>query len=1411
MATFDKRSGPVSAPAPGSAPAARNQVRAPQAPSLQVVLSGGTQAQEARTPDALELEGLPPAPALRFDFSRLPIEPPSMPSDAYYPMGARLQRTFGPVAAHIPIHPGSALTAGARGLTVNGEVHLAPGFSDVRGEEGRGRVGHEVAHALQQRAGAGGGLTEERRAELEEEAGQAARSFVEGRPFSVRGRAPAGLALYDEPPPSGLPPPRTVQWGGDSFTITFERSQVSGRDRLVVSVEYTGPFPVDGPGLDGRRARLSVGVGPAPLRAVLLPPSEFGPDELSLALDLYGNGSHVVKLLDQVRVEASAGRGRGHALSLKVMGGGGGSFQSFWVKDPSARAAPASPATQGDVPGEKPQSRFDLRTLDTELRIDGDGDQSKELLLNVVPKDYWPHPTHKDVPRNLQLRVMQLSSRQERAYLFQLPAPGPTSRGSFFPLFRETTDGLAPTRISLVLPTDSQLLLVYPPTRDTKGVSYRITVAGQELTATFPPEKVVHRIASADATRTSGGVSSVDLTLGAYRDRFRVTVQRNGGSALLGISALQSQGATGSMGVPLQFTGVPSLAVLDSDGLSVALDLDQDQKVDLRINDRLDSPDEADGVGDPEQARNHQLRVTGAAVGGEKLFAFTVRRGVIRGGRATPSREDQLAASGAQAITGLSEQAALGPLRDELNAYEGAMRAERHKAASSGFLGKGTYASWLALSADMIRLEPQANANTVQPALKEQASVHAAAFYKALADETRGAVELRAAHGWWSSTNKYTDARLDPTGEKGAGPELEKSLRSGSWQAALTHYRRLVQGMDQWILDSLRKGGRSQEAQRVEYLGAMREQLDALTGKPGVRRVQAVFHPDEQYRATARIHEVPLSLLLWSEQGKWHLKDITNPKNTFEDTEAVAAGQSEPSRALFEKLDYKVHFPKGIIHYQVPGGTGGRIETTERRSWHEYVSYIGLGVAAVGFSLATFGTGTVAVAGAWVLAGSGVIGAVAAAGDIQERLSHGNRDWSAITLDVAAVVAGLAGASALAAGRITLGATAAAKQGQAWSGLAARLAVYSERLYIPLNLGKGAADVVTLAVLTDQIATQLDQIEQAAGNRGDKDAAKALVLAQFMATGGIIALGIKGSLPKPRQGQRLYLHFPAEGPPVATLLQHLDETTTGLRGVRPHLTDTDFTARAARGNNQQVSLTNSKKVPATQVVFLEPMPGSSAVQLVEVLDDTGAVLGKLKPTVDGFQIPLQPTARVRVTLASGTQFEWTGAQAPPTGYRLSIKPSKPFQEAGFAGGHTRDAWDETLRTYGDKIQVTNQQKLGFRLPGDTVDTELRVIRYTYDSKAVNVPKTLFEGRGTGSLSNFEKHLYAHASYALESAAPTDRLVAVKVPVVDGAGKPAVVKVIVARDSPAAGERIGTIRSWWISEENLTNAQLVRPP
>jgi hypothetical protein len=313
---------------------------------------------------------------------------------------------------------------------------------------------------------------------------------------------------------------------------------------------------------------------------------------------------------------------------------------------------------------------------------------------------------------------------------------------------------------------------------------------------------------------------------------------------------------------------------------------------------------------------------------------------------------------------------------------------------------------------------------------------------------------------------------------------------------------------------------------------------------------------------------VPLSLYYWREGDTWHLKDLTNPANPFEDTLAVGKpDETEPSDALFVKLDAKIHFPKGIIHFQVPRGRGGQVKTTAPTSWHEYLAYIGMGVALVGTTLVTFGTGTVVVAGTWILAGSGVIGAVAAGGDLAEHLEHGNLDATTAVIDIAQIVAGLAGAAALAQGAIALD---AANAGTPWAGKWAQLAVFGEKTrYIPLGT-KVAADVVTVVAMAGKTAEQLDQIESSGGSRADRDRAKAQLLAQFALSGGLVALSIKGDLGTLGKGRTLRLYMPKEGPPVA-LLSGM-EAPTGLK-----FSQKDVGARTGDGELTIEELTENMK------------------------------------------------------------------------------------------------------------------------------------------------------------------------------------------------------------------------------------------
>ena len=310
----------------------------------------------------------------------------------------------------------------------------------------------------------------------------------------------------------------------------------------------------------------------------------------------------------------------------------------------------------------------------------------------------------------------------------------------------------------------------------------------------------------------------------------------------------------------------------------------------------------------------------------------------------------------------------------------------------------------------------------------------------------------------------------------------------------------------------------------------MQKSMAEIKDKPGIQRVFAAFQPDESYNSnTRKWGMIPLMLYTWKEDGKWWLKDITNPAGKqFLDRIDANDDDKHPPHAIFKELDYARHFPKGIIHYQLPDGPGGRIVTTERKEWYEFLQWVGLGLAVIGFSLATFGTGTVAATAAAVaFAASGVAGAVYAGGDLYTRAQHGDLEPAAVVMDIAQIVAGVFMAGAAISGRIVaaaaqadMAASAGVEGAAAWSGAAARIASVAQKAYIPCVATATGADAVNLLALTAEIVGQIQKIKDGPGSDSDKSAAIASLISQGLIMGGITILSIKGSMPEIMGGGR---------------------------------------------------------------------------------------------------------------------------------------------------------------------------------------------------------------------------------------------------------------------------------------------------
>jgi hypothetical protein len=78
-------------------------------------------------------------------------------------------------------------------------------------------------------------------------------------------------------------------------------------------------------------------------------------------------------------------------------------------------------------------------------------------------------------------------------------------------------------------------------------------------------------------------------------------------------------------------------------------------------------------------------------------------------------------------------------------------------------------------------------------------------------------------------------------------------------------------------------------------------------------------------------------------------------------------------------------------------------------------------------------------------------------------------------------------------------------------------------------------------------------------------------------------------------------------------------------------------------------------------------------------------------------------------IGAGQTVRWTPGKVLPAGFRLQLL-ERSVKDAGLAGGHTRDAWDESLATYGDKLKVVQTDQIVLRFPGNAEAVTMSRIR-----------------------------------------------------------------------------------------------------
>gem|GEM_PF-4950888 len=657
-----------------------------------------------------------------------------------------------------------------------------------------------------------------------------------------------------------------------------------------------------------------------------------------------------------------------------------------------------------------------------------------------------------------------------------------------------------------------------------------------------------------DNPRQVGPIHTIDMSIGAYRDRFRLTFtkERPGNDrVILGLSPLGPGGPLSGSTIDLSVSGDLSVHVLRAGAANLSVDLNGDRQSDLEVWDHLRAQPDYSAYSQhlqPARFRNHQISFSGSATGGRRrMLRYEVRDGVLRSGGANTAR-DFPAASQAQAVESLAEAVRSGGFYDQVSAIESRRMAIRQEAATEGIIGNETFGTWRSLSEAVANLQLEQGRGEVSRERRSSVESRARAFYTAFAAETQGQREtIDYGQGYSEEVNPYTGADYQLTYDQGAVQvqgegvptrlnSMLRSLEQHNYRGVVSSYSQFANGLDRWIIHQLRQrqGRSSQDAKIMEALMAQSRAMDRIE-RHNPTRVWAVLHPRGPFAQSGRATGVPLYLYYWKADDEWHLADLTKPSEPFEPTVPATADQTEPPRSMFQRLNDEDHLPENsIIYYQLPSGTNGRIVVNEGLTWEEFFTWLGVGLAAIGITLAAVGTagGAVAVAGGYFLAGSGVAGGIAAGIDLYHHSQQGSLTAGRITLDLAQIVGGFAGAASIVSGRVVTTARLAQAESAPLRGWRARVAAMADPVVIPASVVAGGADVVNFAVVAGNTLTQLQAVHSGPGSASDKARAWLILLSNLAVSGGMVALSVKGTVEGFTPGRSIHLDY-VHGVPVA--------------------------------------------------------------------------------------------------------------------------------------------------------------------------------------------------------------------------------------------------------------------------------------
>jgi len=334
-----------------------------------------------------------------------------------------------------------------------------------------------------------------------------------------------------------------------------------------------------------------------------------------------------------------------------------------------------------------------------------------------------------------------------------------------------------------------------------------------------------------------------------------------------------------------------------------------------------------------------------------------------------------------------------------------------------------------------------------------------------------------------------------------------KAASGRAWADAMSEFESVAHSFDKFLKTKDHVAAEP-TADKLERAGGLVPAIeDLLTRQPSAQRISAVFFPRDGNERNATPVGVALNLYVYREGNKWVLEELTSPKHPKVNRESGDADKPPPLKDLVAQLDSSLRFPKGVIHYQIPGDGNASQITNESVRLSEWLFSLGLVLTAIGLAIGTEGTSLLGT----VLTISGVAAGAASAGaDIYERRQQGVLTVSTLVLDLAMIAADIATIGQIGLGRVI-------SAGPGTTGRMARLAVAATPYY--RRLSKAFAATVKVGSGTALLAMgaeawqAIDAIDKAPGSPADRTIAKVRLLTQLAGIGMLNVIAMTDAMP----------------------------------------------------------------------------------------------------------------------------------------------------------------------------------------------------------------------------------------------------------------------------------------------------------